>query len=322
MKIKVTQNEVKIEKAILNDGEYRIHECEFELPEEFNGLVQKAVFWWEENEPYRMNIINCKCNIPIEVLHDGILKIGVYAFETIDDKLELRYSPDPDTIRIYGGSYVANAQNSEGGTPSEFEQLESRINAALNNIAEAIENAERLDVDATKTGNTATITITKQDGSQVVVNVLDGVDGTDGVSLQYNWNGTYLGIKRDDETNFDYVNLKGDTGEPGQIEFRVLNELPQIGETGIIYLIPLDTPETQENNYAEYIYVNNNWELLGKIGVHIDLSNYYTKQEVNNLLPTNLSDLTNDSDFTTKTYVDGLVGDINTALDSISGEVI
>lgn len=59
-----------------------------------------------------------------------------------------------------------------------------------------------------------------------------------------------------------------------------------------------------------------------------DLSNYYTKDEVNNIIqelpevPTKTSDLTNDSDFTTKTYVDTLVGDIESALDQINGEVV
>ena len=39
-------------------------------------------------------------------------------------------------------------------------------------------------------------------------------------------------------------------------------------------------------------------------------------------IPTKTSDLTNDSDFTTKAYVDGLVGDIDTALDLINGESV
>ncbi len=39
-------------------------------------------------------------------------------------------------------------------------------------------------------------------------------------------------------------------------------------------------------------------------------------------IPAKTSDLTNDSDFTTKAYVDGLVGDINSVLDAINGEVI
>ena len=48
--------------------------------------------------------------------------------------------------------------------------------------------------------------------------------GVDGISLDYKWNGTSLGIKRSDEVDFTYVNLigpqgikgdKGDTGERG-----------------------------------------------------------------------------------------------------------
>lgn len=366
MLLKVNPHKIEIDKSPVNEREINISKCEFEFADEITSDYVKEAYFTFKGTTYKQIIVNDECDFPSEVLTEkGQVKVGVVAY-LVEDETEIkRYNPSPAYFNTWDGSLVDNAENSEPVTPTDKEQMEQILQTALNDIAEAIENAERLDVDATKTGNTATITITKQDGSQVVVNVLDGVDGTDGVSLQYNWSGTYLGIKREDQTNYDYVNLKGDPGEPGQIEFIVVNELPQTGREGTIYLVPLDTPETEENNYAEYIYVNNNWELLGKIGVHIDLSNYYTKQEVNNLLPTHLSDLaddsthrtvtdtekttwnnksdfsgdyndlrnkptipsktsdlTNDSDFTTKTYVDGLVGDINTALDSINGEVI
>ena len=120
-------------------------------------------------------------------------------------------------------------------------------------------------------------------------------------------------------------------GEPGAIKMIIVNELPTTGDKDTIYLVPLAIPESQENRYAEYVYINGNWELLGKIGIQVDLTDYYTKTETNNLLntkanvsdiPTKTSDLINDSDFTTKTYVDNIVGDINTALDTINGEVI
>ena len=39
-------------------------------------------------------------------------------------------------------------------------------------------------------------------------------------------------------------------------------------------------------------------------------------------IPTKTSEITNDSDYTTKTYVDGLVGNISAVLDAINGEVI
>ena len=76
---------------------------------------------------------------------------------------------------------------------------------------------------------------------------------------------------------------------------------------------------------GENIKTLNNESLLGSgnIEIEVDLSNYYTKEEtyskeeVNNLIPTKTSDLTNDSDYTTKAYVDSLVGDIETILTTL-----
>ena len=41
---------------------------------------------------------------------------------------------------------------------------------------------------------------------------LPGADGKDGVGIQYTWNGTQLGVKREDETVYQYVNLVGPQG--------------------------------------------------------------------------------------------------------------
>ena len=62
----------------------------------------------------------------------------------------------------------------------------------------------------------------------------------------------------------------------------VVQTLPtQDISTTTIYLVPKQTPETQDI-YDEYIYVNNAWEHIGT--TQIDLSNYYTKTQVNTLL--------------------------------------
>lgn len=145
-------------------------------------------------------------------------------------------------------------------------------------------------------------------------------------------------------------------GEPGTVHMIVVQTLPteDIDESAI-YLVPLENPTEEGNNYAEYVYINNQWELLGKIGVQVDLTDYALKSE----LPTALSQLNSDSTHRTvsdtekstwnskantsdipdvsnfitkdvnnltyyynKTYIDNLVGDIDTALDSINGEVI
>lgn len=106
-----------------------------------------------------------------------------------------------------------------------------------------------------------------------------------------------------------------------KFDIKVVQTLPSrdISPT-TVYLVPSDSESSDV--YKEYIYVNTNWELLGI--QKTDLSNYYNKTEINNLLsakvnssdlstvatsgsyndlsnkpiiPTKTSDLTNDSNF-------------------------
>lgn len=84
------------------------------------------------------------------------------------------------------------------------------------------------------------------------------------------------------------------------LKIEVVDSLPQTGSADTIYFLRV----RQQGNdiYQEYFWVNNTWELIGGI----DLTDYYTKTEVNTLLtakadvsaiPTKTSDLTNDSNF-------------------------
>lgn len=95
---------------------------------------------------------------------------------------------------------------------------------------------------------------------------------------------------------------KGDKGDPGLTQQEVqdlidtsIEELGELGftptvvqtlptqdiDTHTIYLVP-KTGETGDV-YDEYVYINNAWEHIGSTAV--DLSNYYTKSEVNNKIP-------------------------------------
>ena len=63
--------------------------------------------------------------------------------------------------------------------------------------------------------------------------------------------------------------------------FEKVDELPQTGESNVIYLVP-SANQTTGNEYDEYYWdaTSNTFETLGSTA--IDLSNYYTKTEVDN----------------------------------------
>lgn len=263
MKILVKPHNLYIdEKSLVNEKELNITKVQFVFEEEMQDFVKEAYFTLKNNT-YKVILENNECNIPYEVLEEkGQLEIGVVAFK-IENDTEIRYNPSPVYINTLSGS-LKDAVNSEEYTPTDKEQIEQML--------------DNINIDANKQGIITTITITNKDGTTKTVTLEDGK------SIEYNWQGTRLGIKREDESTYQYVDLKGDKGEPGAIKMVIVNALPLVGDTDTIYLVPLENPETQENNYAEYIYVNGQWELLGKIGIQVDLSNYYTKTETNNLL--------------------------------------
>ena len=62
--------------------------------------------------------------------------------------------------------------------------------------------------------------------------------------------------------------------------FIVVDELPATGESNKIYLL------VQDDKIIEYIWINNKWDPVGMI--EFDLSNYYTKAEVTQLISASL----------------------------------
>ena len=63
------------------------------------------------------------------------------------------------------------------------------------------------------------------------------------------------------------------------VTIEIVQELPTIGQTNVIYFLPTETA----NVYSQYIYTSaDGWVLIGSTSV--DLSNYYTKSQVDTLL--------------------------------------
>ena len=65
---------------------------------------------------------------------------------------------------------------------------------------------------------------------------------------------------------------------------KVVSELPETGENGVMYL-KLNTSSSVEGNiYDEYIWVNNKFEKIGSTETTVDLSGYVTQTEMNTQL--------------------------------------
>ena len=60
----------------------------------------------------------------------------------------------------------------------------------------------------------------------------------------------------------------------------IVSELPSTGENGVMYLVPSADGETG-NTYIEYIWVDNKFEKIGDTTTKVNLTDYYTKAEVN-----------------------------------------
>lgn len=224
MKIIVNAHKCEIDKTPVNEKEINITKCEFEFAEEITSeFVKEAYFTLGKGETYKQIIVNNECDIPGEVLKKkGDVTIGVVAYLVENENIIKRYNPRPAYFNTWEGS-LRDAENSQPITPSEMEQYEqalqdglSEVNQKLVDIDEAIEDVNEaitetnnLNLDVSKSGKVATVTLTKKDASTKAVTL------SDGTSLMFNWDGTKLGIKTDEDAEYTYVDLQGIQGVPG-----------------------------------------------------------------------------------------------------------
>lgn len=108
----------------------------------------------------------------------------------------------------------------------------------------------------------------------------------------------------------------------GNIEFEqgkvilVVSELPESGDSDKVYLVPNESSRTNDI-YDEYLWIaeQSKWEFLGNKHVDVDLTNYYTKEEVDKLITPHVNAYTkqeSDAKYATievvNTKVDKVVG--------------
>lgn len=92
---------------------------------------------------------------------------------------------------------------------------------------------------------------------------------------------------------------------------------PAAGNENKIHLVPLASGETQ-NMYAEYIWKGDAWEKLGEKQIDTDLSDYYNKTEVDNLLSAKTDNSTY-SAYTASTAT--LISSAQSAADAAQGDI-
>lgn len=115
--------------------------------------------------------------------------------------------------------YCNKSINAVDEAPSSYELWIEQANAKLNLMDEALTEVDNLNINANKVDTTATIEITKKDGTTKTVNILDGergengTDGQDGITPTIGENGNwYLG---DTDTGKPSRGIQGPQGIQG-----------------------------------------------------------------------------------------------------------
>lgn len=148
----------------------------------------------------------------------------------------------PGTTGLPGkDAYTIAKENGYEGTREEYENM-------LVNIPEAIKYIEELTNIINNLPNTL---------------IEDNLNSDDSLKALSARQGKILKSLIDSINSFSIIVLED-------------SELPEIGEDYTIYLKKRE--DSENDSYNEYLFINNKWELIGN--TEIDLSNYYTKSEI------------------------------------------
>lgn len=243
----------------------------------------------------KQDVINENNKLSVECV-DGLAGVA-----TSGDYNDLSNKPDIPTSTsdlINDSNYVSDANythTDNNFTTALKDKLDSVEDEAQENVIENIKvNNVALTIED-KTVNISVPTSTSQlvNDSGFITNAVDNL-------INY-----YL--KSETYTKTEVNSL---IGAITTIDIQVVQQLPTTDiSTHTIYFVPAETSE-ENNVYDEFVYVNNSWELIGS--TKVDLSNYYTKSEANNLLDDKVDKVTgkglSTEDFTTaeKTKLSGI----------------
>ena len=137
---------------------------------------------------------------------------------------------------------VGYSINSTNEIPEDYPSWIEILDGLRTEVEDATEKALNVNIESEQLTNGVKVTTTNQNGEQTITIVPQGPQGEPGV--------------------------------PGAVKFIIVQTLPteNIDESAI-YLVPSEEPTTQDM-YLEYMYINNQWELLGQKQIVVDLTDY------------------------------------------------
>jgi len=130
----------------------------------------------------------------------------------VDDKLDEVVETVDNKLQEVDNTVDSLIQDVNTEVSEKINEMDSKIDeidTALEDVNIAIEETNNLDLNVSKEGKVATVTLTKKDATTKTVTL------SDGTSLMFNWDGTKLGIKTDEDSDYTYVDLQGVQGIPG-----------------------------------------------------------------------------------------------------------
>lgn len=229
--VKYTDNEENIywydkEHNVVYDSEYQESQVEIETLIKVKG--EAATIFANEGD-YICEISLYGNDSKLSVL-SFILPVGAESIKD-DDTEAIIYKPVFDSLI-----------NTVNGKIEEIDEALIDVNNAIDDVNDAIEEVNNLDLDVNKVEKETTVELTKKDGTTKEVKIYDGV------SLQFMWQGTSLGVKTDDMQDYVFVNLQGVQGVPGpQGEpFRIKKTYSSVAEMNADF---------NNMNYGDYVMI-------------------------------------------------------------------
>lgn len=175
----------------------------------------------KENETYTIPIKNV------------LTKEGNINMQLVIDEPEIEEETPTFKSNIFF-LYCGKSLNAVGEAPDGYKIWIQQANDKLNEMDGALNKVNNLDIDVSKSGNTAIVTITKKDGTEESVEIkdgengIDGADGNDALINGYNTINIEAGENIIIEQEDNILTISSEGGSGGTSDYEELENLPKI----------------------------------------------------------------------------------------------